>query len=95
MMFSRGVSSSLKHNKSKPLSFFTKRRYSSVDGPNAFSKLSNGVNVAAENIQGETATIGVFVKTGSAFETESNNGISNLFQRLAFKVEISFMLLRK
>lgn len=49
------------------------------------STLSNGVTIAAEATPGPTASIGVYVNTGSVHETEYNAGISHLLENLAFK----------
>lgn len=35
--------------------------------------------------QGPTATIGVFVNSGSVYETPFNSGVSNLLERMAYK----------
>ena len=55
-------------------------------GRTAVSKTSNGMRVATETMYGETATIGVFVNTGSSFESSGNNGVAHFLEHLAFKV---------
>ncbi|KAL6770558.1 MPPA1 [Auxenochlorella protothecoides x Auxenochlorella symbiontica] len=47
--------------------------------------LSNGVKVASENTPGATATLGIYVESGSVNETPANSGVSHLLEYLAFK----------
>lgn len=47
--------------------------------------LSNGLRVASEETYQQASTIGLFVHAGSRFEKDSNNGISQLMQHMAFK----------
>ena len=42
------------------------------------TELKNGIRVATEDIGSPTATVGVFIDTGSRYETEETNGLSNL-----------------
>lgn len=48
--------------------------------------LSNGMRVASENLEGETATVGVWIDAGSRYEDESNNGTAHFLEHMAFKV---------
>ena len=51
------------------------------------TKLSNGVRVASETCgHGETATVGVWIDTGSRDETPRNNGVAHFLEHMAFKV---------
>ena len=59
-----------------------------------FSHLSNGLGVATETIPGETATIGVYINTGSAQETHQNNGVSNFLSQVALKVRNNILTLK-
>uniref|UniRef100_A0A1I7WYZ4 Peptidase_M16 domain-containing protein n=1 Tax=Heterorhabditis bacteriophora TaxID=37862 RepID=A0A1I7WYZ4_HETBA len=47
--------------------------------------LKNGFRVATEDNGKPTATVGVWIETGSRFETEKNNGISHFLERLIHK----------
>ena len=50
------------------------------------TRLPNGVHVATEEIPGvRTATIGVWVATGSRNEGEAEHGLSHLIEHMAFK----------
>ncbi|EFJ06291.1 hypothetical protein SELMODRAFT_448827 [Selaginella moellendorffii] len=49
------------------------------------TKLANGLTVASENTMGPTATIGVYVDSGSSHETPFNSGVSHILERMAFK----------
>ncbi|MBO7402649.1 MAG: insulinase family protein [Lachnospiraceae bacterium] len=49
-------------------------------------KLSNGITVVTEPLPFfRTASAGIYVNAGSAFENKSNQGISHLFEHMAFK----------
>jgi len=48
--------------------------------------LSNGITVVLENLPHfSSTTIGVWVKTGSVFENETENGISHVIEHMLFK----------
>jgi predicted Zn-dependent peptidase len=48
--------------------------------------LANGLRVITqERPQLETVSLGIWVKTGSAYETEKNNGISHFLEHMSFK----------
>jgi hypothetical protein len=50
------------------------------------STLPNGIRVASEENFSQMTGVGVFVQTGTRFETEDNYGSSMMLERLAFKV---------
>jgi processing peptidase subunit beta len=47
--------------------------------------LDNGLRVATEPGHGETATVGVWIDTGSRYETEKNNGVAHFLEHMSFK----------
>ena len=48
--------------------------------------LSNGLRViTSERPQLETVSLGIWVKTGSAYENKANNGISHFLEHMSFK----------
>jgi len=47
--------------------------------------LPNGIRVATERGFGETATVGVWVDTGSRYETAETNGVAHFLEHLFFK----------
>eukprot|EP01113_Clastostelium_recurvatum_P047190 TRINITY_DN836_c0_g1_i1.p1 TRINITY_DN836_c0_g1~~TRINITY_DN836_c0_g1_i1.p1 ORF type:complete len:468 (-),score=135.81 TRINITY_DN836_c0_g1_i1:44-1447(-) len=47
--------------------------------------LPNGLRVATEEGHGETATVGVWIDAGSAYESEANNGVAHFLEHMAFK----------
>ncbi|EFJ11431.1 hypothetical protein SELMODRAFT_183257 [Selaginella moellendorffii] len=49
------------------------------------SSLNNGVRIASEQIAGPTATLGIYVDSGSIHEDASNSGATHLLERMAFK----------
>ncbi len=48
--------------------------------------LPNGIRVATERGFGETATVGVWVDTGSRYESAETNGVAHFLEHLFFKV---------
>lgn len=49
-------------------------------------QLDNGLTVVYEKLEGyKSISIGVWVKTGSAYENEKNNGISHFIEHMLFK----------
>jgi processing peptidase subunit beta len=44
------------------------------------------MKVATEESGGETATVGVWIDAGSAFENDKNNGVAHFLEHMAFKV---------
>jgi len=49
------------------------------------TRLENGIRVATETQPGETATVGVWIDTGSRYETPYNNGVAHFLEHMAFK----------
>ncbi|EFA82909.1 mitochondrial processing peptidase beta subunit [Heterostelium album PN500] len=47
--------------------------------------LPNGIRVATEQSFGETASIGVWVDSGSVYENEKNNGVAHFLEHMIFK----------
>ena len=48
--------------------------------------LSNGLRVGSETTVGaETATVGVWIDSGSRYETAANNGAAHFLEHMAFK----------
>ena len=48
--------------------------------------LSNGLRIiTSERPQLETVSLGVWVRTGSAYEKKENNGISHFLEHMSFK----------
>jgi len=63
------------------------RRFSTLPSqqPTLVSTLSNQFRVASEATGGETATVGVWIDTGSRYETDANNGVAHFLEHMAFK----------
>jgi processing peptidase subunit beta len=53
--------------------------------PTRVTTLSNGLKVATESGFGETASVGVYINAGSAYETPANNGVAHFLEHLIFK----------
>lgn len=53
--------------------------------PTSITTLPSGLRVATEEAFGETATIGVFIDSGSVYETEKNNGVAHFLEHMSFK----------
>ncbi|RWW56209.1 hypothetical protein BHE74_00037086 [Ensete ventricosum] len=47
--------------------------------------LPNGLRVASEDSLGPAACVGIYVDSGSIYETEESTGVTHLLERLAFK----------
>jgi len=47
--------------------------------------LDNGLRVASEDNYGSVTALGVFVDSGSRYETSANSGVSHLLEHMAFK----------
>merc|ERR550517_2461023 len=47
--------------------------------------LDNGMRVASENSGSPTATVGLWIDTGSRYETAANNGVAHFLEHMAFK----------
>lgn len=63
------------------------RRFSSLpaQAPTALTTLPNQFRVASETTGGETATVGVWIDTGSRYESDENNGVAHFLEHMAFK----------
>lgn len=53
--------------------------------PTEVTVLDNGMRVATENSGAPTATVGLWVDTGSRYETARNNGVAHFLEHMAFK----------
>jgi processing peptidase subunit beta len=53
--------------------------------PTIVTSLPNKLRVASEATGGETATVGVWIDTGSRYETDANNGVAHFLEHMAFK----------
>jgi len=64
-----------------------RRGFSSLgmQAPTTVTTLPNGLRVASETMPGQSATVGVWVDTGSRFETDQNNGVAHFLEHLIFK----------
>jgi len=49
------------------------------------STLPNQLRVASESTGGETATLGMWIDTGSRYESDANNGVAHFLEHMAFK----------
>eukprot|EP00897_Mesotaenium_endlicherianum_P009431 jgi/Mesen1/8516/ME000480S07866 len=49
------------------------------------STLSNGMKIASEATPGPTATVGIYVDSGSVYESGRYSGCSHILERMAFK----------
>ncbi|KAK5983212.1 hypothetical protein GCK32_017096, partial [Trichostrongylus colubriformis] len=57
--------------------------------------LKNGFRIAAEDNGKPTATVGVWIETGSRYENEENNGVAHFLERLMHKAseyDLTFLL---
>jgi len=53
--------------------------------PTIVTSLPNEFRVASETTGGETATVGVWIDTGSRYESDANNGVAHFLEHMAFK----------
>ena len=53
--------------------------------PTHVSTLPNQLRIASEEMGGDTATVGVWIDTGSRYETDENNGVAHFLEHMAFK----------
>ena len=53
--------------------------------PTTVSSLPNGFRIACEESEGEVATVGVWIDTGSRYETPANNGVAHFLEHMNFK----------
>lgn len=57
----------------------------STESATRITTLPNGLRVATEANPSQTAAVGVFVNTGSVFETAKTNGVAHFLEHMAFK----------
>jgi len=53
--------------------------------PTQVTVLDNGMRVASEDSGSPTATVGLWIDTGSRYETAANNGVAHFLEHMAFK----------
>ena len=53
--------------------------------PTDISVLDNGMRVATENSGASTATVGLWIDTGSRYENANNNGVAHFLEHMVFK----------
>ncbi|KAG1369725.1 mitochondrial-processing peptidase subunit alpha [Cocos nucifera] len=53
--------------------------------PTKITTLPNGLKIASEDAPGPAACLGIYVDSGSIYETEESIGVTHLLERLAFK----------
>ena len=53
--------------------------------PTEVTVLDNGMKVVTEDSGGPTATVGLWIDTGSRYETAANNGVAHFLEHMAFK----------
>ena len=53
--------------------------------PTDISIIDNGMRVATENSGASTATVGLWIDTGSRYENASNNGVAHFLEHMVFK----------
>lgn len=71
-------------------SLLQSRRFSSKT---RVTTLSNGLRVATAKLDLPTATVGMWIDTGSRFETAINNGAAHFVEHMTFKVMPAFLFL--
>ena len=55
--------------------------------PTDLTVLDNGIRVATEGwSSAPTATVGLWIDTGSRYENAANNGVAHFLEHMAFKV---------
>jgi processing peptidase subunit beta len=80
--FSRGLVS----NSSQPLKHSFTYPHSLINVPETrVTTLANGLRVATEHSDSETATVGLWIGAGSRFETLRNNGVAHFLEHMTFK----------
>merc|ERR1712141_572638 len=86
-MFGRGIAT----NKNTTFKGLVQRSQSAVASvnlnlpPTEISVLDNGMRVATEDSGVPTATVGLWIDTGSRYETAANNGVAHFLEHMAFK----------
>lgn len=56
--------------------------------PTKVTTLDNGMRVASEDSGAATATVGIWIDSGSRYETPETNGVAHFVEHMAFKVNI-------
>jgi len=80
-----------KANKAAPFKGLLARTAASSPGqnlnvpPTDISVLDNGMRVATEDTGAPTATVGLWIDTGSRYETAATNGVAHFLEHMAFK----------
>lgn len=79
----------------KNLKLFSGRKLSTTSGtfpsylvnipPTKVTSLPNRMRVATEECFAETATVGVYIDSGSVYETTKNNGVAHFLEHMFFK----------
>ncbi|KCV71958.1 hypothetical protein H696_01367 [Fonticula alba] len=71
----------------RPLArMFATQTAASLAGPETrMTTLPNGLRVCTENNGSETASVGVWIDTGSRYETEETNGVAHFLEHVSFK----------
>lgn len=62
------------------------------------TEFSNGLKIASENTPGPTCAVGIYINSGSIYETPQTAGCSHLLERMAFKSTLNrthFRLVRE
>ncbi|KAJ0703758.1 putative quinol--cytochrome-c reductase, Mitochondrial processing peptidase [Helianthus annuus] len=54
-------------------------------GKTKITTLSNGIKIASESSSVKPASIGLYVNSGSIYETPTSFGVTHLLERMAFK----------
>ena len=63
-----------------------------VTGPSVkITTLPNKIRVATENTPGHFSALGLYVDTGSRYETPEYVGVSHFLDRMAFKARYHFL----
>lgn len=87
MAFSRNLLRATRRVQSTPLARNqSSRQFSLTSYPTTnITTLPNGLRVASEEGVGETATVGVWIGTGSRYENEKTNGVAHFLEHMFFK----------
>ena len=56
--------------------------------PTQMSVLENQMRVASETTGGETATVGVWIDSGSRHETDANNGVAHFLEHMLYTTTV-------
>jgi len=61
--------------------------------PTKVTTLDNGMRIASEDSGAATATVGLWIDSGSRYETDETNGIAHFMEHMAFKVDQLVLLI--